>query len=478
MSYARLSLNQVLNFTGGKWLGPAPSGLVFKGVSVDSRAIKKDDLFVALKGPNFDGADFVSQALKAGAAAALSHKSDPGGQPLILVPDSLKALGDLAKNFRRLLRLKVLAITGSIGKTTVKEMVKNILIAKNRRSIPYRHVLATSGNFNNEVGLPLTLLSALNSPREINEAVLEMGATSPGDIEYLTKIAAPNVGLITAIGPAHLAFFKDVETVAKTKAELFWNLEPGSLAVINQADPLIMAAIEGLTVNRFNYGPNGRIWLEKIESNGLNGQRLTFGGFFGEITVDSPWPGQHNAYNALAATAAALAMGASDEDVKEGLSQASSLAGRLKPLKTPFGFWVIDDSYNANPASVTAGLEFLATLKGPKGAILGDMLELGPDSRAYHRASGHKAAALGLDFLALVGDEAPETLAGALEAKQGQKVFKVFATPEDAARWAKDLVHGQEAYVLVKGSRAGRLDRAVSFLLAAERDAFGEQNAI
>jgi UDP-N-acetylmuramoyl-tripeptide--D-alanyl-D-alanine ligase len=433
---------------------------------VDSRTVKPGELFVAIRGRNFDGADFVEAALSAGAAAAITDRPGQPGRPLIEVESGLKALGDLARNIRRTRGFKVLAITGSVGKTTIKEALKNIIAAKNRAVDPGREILATKGNQNNEVGLPLTILSCLSFKVLPAEAVLEMGASSPGDIRYLTEIARPDVGLIGAIGSAHIEFFKDLETVARTKAELFRSLCPGAMAVANKGDKILMAALKDREANRLFYGPGGHIWLKKVESRGLDGQILTFGGSELEnLTVDLPLPGEHNAFNALAAAAGAVAFGLGRSEIKQGLSETRPMAGRLKPIKAQGGYYVLDDSYNANPDSVAMGLKFLATLDGPKGAILGEMLELGSFSQASHREAGRLAADLGLDFLALVGDSAPFALAGARGGGNKRLRAAAFETPMDAAEWVNGLMSDGRGAVLIKGSRAGGLERAVKALV-------------
>ncbi|MDR2422025.1 MAG: UDP-N-acetylmuramoyl-tripeptide--D-alanyl-D-alanine ligase [Deltaproteobacteria bacterium] len=468
-----LKLSAALAYVHGAWVGPGTGDLAFGGVSSDSRAVVPGDLFVALRGPNFDGHDFIEAALGAGALAAVADRGAWAGRPVVMVKDGVKALGHLAKGARRDLGFKALAVSGSVGKTTAKEMAKLILAAKGQEEFPGREVLATSGNLNNEVGLPLSILKALRAPVAPVYAVLEMGASALGDVAYLTEIARPDVGLLTALGPAHLESFGDLKTVARAKAELFAGLGPGGVAVANRADPLVMAELKALAANgrlkasRLHYGPGGQVWLKKTEPLGLWGQRLTIGGLAAEgLTVDLRLPGAANAFNAVAAAAAALAMGCGPLEIKKGLSATEPLAGRLKPALAASGHYVLDDSYNANPASVEAGLRFLASLDrpGPKGAILGDMLELGPKAPELHRAAGRLAASLGLDFLALVGLFAQDALTGAQEAGAERPLAAVFDGPAAAAQWARKILGGR-GLVLVKGSRAGGLERAVLELL-------------
>ncbi|MDR1608657.1 MAG: UDP-N-acetylmuramoyl-tripeptide--D-alanyl-D-alanine ligase [Deltaproteobacteria bacterium] len=469
-----VKLSEVLTFTRGQWLGKSTSNLVFTGVSTDSRSIEPGELFVALKGQNFDGADYIDQAIQNGAKGVITDRSGVSAPSLILVNNSLKALGDLARYVRRRLGLRVLAITGSVGKTTVKEMAKNILKAKNRlmdpiRKDPVRDILATEGNLNNEIGLPLTILSLIKMELPPVEAVLEMGAAKPGDISYLASIARPEVGLITAIGQAHLEGFRDLATVAKTKAELFRSLGGDGLAVANKSETCLREELKDSLAKIMYFGPGGQVWLKKIQATDLFKQKLTFGGAsVADMEVEIAWPGEHNAINALAATAASLAMGCGQMEIKEGLAKTPNMPGRLNPLKSPKGFWVLDDSYNANPTSVRASLKLLDELpvKGQKAVILGDMLELGPDSPSFHQEIGALVASLGLDFLMVVGSEANRVINGVLSVNQGRLAALSFDNPIEAADWLLERGENLEA-ILVKGSRAVKLERAVARLMEA-----------
>jgi UDP-N-acetylmuramoyl-tripeptide--D-alanyl-D-alanine ligase len=461
-----IKLSEVMAFTRGRWMGKKTSDLVLTGVSTDSRTIKPGELFVALRGGRFDGHNFIDEAVKAGALAVLAENDQTTTQPVIFVENSLKALGDLARHVRRQKSFKVLAITGSVGKTTVKEMVKNILQVRNSLIAPDREILATRGNLNNEIGLPLSILDSIKMKFNPTDAVLEMGASNPGDIKYLTEIARPDVGLVTAIGQAHLETFKDLKTVAKTKGELFKTMSPGSLAVVNKEDPYLAQELNNNSINHLFYGPGGQVWLKKSMPDGLNGQKLIFGGpLVNDLEVDLPLLGDHNAFNATAAVAAAIAMDCGLLEIKKGLNQTKSIPGRLDCIQTQKGYWIIDDSYNANPTSMEAGLKFLVSIPSgdPKVAILGDMLELGPEARTLHQDIGRLAIEVGVDYLALCGSLSKQMLIGARQAQGRRAKIEVFSTPEDAAEWAmKQLKRG--GYILVKGSRAGALERAVETL--------------
>jgi UDP-N-acetylmuramoyl-tripeptide--D-alanyl-D-alanine ligase len=355
----------------------------------------------------------------------------------------------------------VVAVTGSNGKTTVKEMLAAIL------KLEDRHLLATAGNFNNLVGLPLTLNRLTRATRI---AVLEMGMSAAGEIARLTRIAEPDVALVTSVGPAHLEFLGTVSKVAKAKGELFAGLKEGALAVVNDDDRFLRREAARFTGNRLYFGATVRseIRLGRIEPRGLSGQNLTFygpGAARGR-RVELKLLGRHNAQNALAAAAAALGAGADWDQIQQGLETVQGFPGRLVPVKADSDLWVLDDTYNANPASMAAGLTFLAGLKirGPRGAILGDMLELGVKGKALHRQIGRLAAGLGLDYLALVGPLSACAARVAQRAGLTRRAVREFAAPEEAAAWV--LAEWPRGAVLVKGSRGICLERAVERLRA------------
>ena len=462
-----LKLGWVLENAGALAGGEALSGVAGRalaGLSTDSRTIRPNEVFVALVGPKFDGHDHAAEALNKGALAAVVQRELKGeaGRKSILVADTLKALGDLAGALRRRRPLRVVAVTGSNGKTTTKEMLAAVL------KLEDPHLLATAGNFNNLVGLPLTLARLT---RETRTAVLEMGMSAAGEIARLTRIAEPDVALITSVGPAHLEFFGTVSRVAKAKGELFAGLKDDALAVVNDDDRFLRREAARFAGNHLYFGGTARseVRLGRVEPRALSGQRLTFygpGAARGR-RVEFRLPGAHNAQNALAAAAAALGAGADWDRIQQGLEAVRVFPGRLDSFQTKGGLWVLDDSYNANPASMTAGLEVLAGLKtgGRRGAILGDMLELGGRGPALHRRIGRLAAELGLDYLALVGPLAAGIARAARRAGLARGAAREFASPEEAAAWV--LAEWPRGALLVKGSRSIRLERAVEYLRAA-----------
>jgi len=458
-----LKLGWVLENAGTISCGEALSGLTGHGVaglSTDSRTIRPDEVFVALAGPRFDGHDHAAEALAKGALAVVTQRKLKGeaGHRSIHVADTLKALGDLAGSLRRRRRLQVVAVTGSNGKTTVKEMLAAIL------KLGDRHLLATAGNFNNLIGLPLTIFRLTKKTRFM---ILEMGMSAAGEIARLTRIAEPDVALITSIGPAHLEFFGTVARVAKAKGELFAELKDDALAVVNDDDPFLKREAARFSGNHLYFGgtPRSEVRLGRVEPRAPLGQRLTIygpGAARGQ-KVELKIPGRHNAQNALAAAAAALGAGADWDRIQEGLETVRAFPGRLDVFQSKDGLWVLDDSYNANPASMSAGLEVLAGFKtnGRRGAILGDMQELGSRSRALHRQIGRLAVNLGLDYLALVGSMAAGIGRTVRLAGLARSATREFVTPEEAAAWV--LAEWPEGVVLVKGSRGLCLERAVEY---------------
>ncbi|MDR1045126.1 MAG: UDP-N-acetylmuramoyl-tripeptide--D-alanyl-D-alanine ligase [Candidatus Adiutrix sp.] len=465
MKDLRLPLSWIADNLGSAERGAELEALGRKrvaGVSTDSRTVRPGEVFVALKGEKFDGHCHAAGALARGALAVVVQRALKGGAAgrALMVEDTLKALGDLALALRRRQELKVLALTGSNGKTGTKEMLAAIL-----RKIDAQ-LLATAGNFNNLVGLPLTVFGLKKAGRL---AVLEMGMNHFGEIARLTEIAEPDVGLVTSIGPAHLEFFGSLSQVAKAKGELFAGLKDSALAVVDADQPLLRRESKRFGGNKlfFGLGAPAQIRLGRVRPRGLTGQDLTLYGPGAEKgrAVRLKLLGAHNAHNALAAAAAALAMGADWDQIAGGLAEVESFPGRLSAVKTRRGLWLLDDSYNANPASMSAGLKVLGDFggRGARGAILGDMGELGPAGGRFHREIGRLAAELNLDFLALVGPLSRHSARAARRAGLNRNAVAEFESPEEAAAW---VLSGQpeNAAVLVKGSHYMHMERAVDYL--------------
>ena len=383
-----MSLNEAASCLSCK---PVQSDLTFTGITSDSRQVVPGMLFAAIPGQVVDGHDYIQQAMDRGAVAALVSQSVSTSLTLLQVPDVLAALGTLAGYWRGECTAKVIGITGSNGKTTVKEMVASILKQEGA-------VLATKGNFNNELGLPLTVFQLSKSH---DYAVLEMGASNPGDIAYLAGIARPDVGLITNVGPAHLQGFINMQGVARAKGELFAVLPVDGTAIINAAEPWVdlwQKINKAGTVYYFNGEGENHIQAHQVEDD------IVVSTPVGEFSLQLPLPGLHNLTNATAATAVCLALDVPLTHIKTGLESVQPVPGRLSLKHASAGWTVIDDTYNANPASLYAALQVLATQNGEPWLVMGDMKELGVDSRKMHAELGDAARSLGVKRLFALGE--------------------------------------------------------------------------
>jgi UDP-N-acetylmuramoyl-tripeptide--D-alanyl-D-alanine ligase len=392
-----MQLGTIAMWTHGQLSGgDAQIGSVeVSGVVIDTRKLKPGDLFVAIKGERADGHDYLAAAAARGAVAALVTRKVDSELPQILVNDAELALGDLASAVRAQRDVRVVGITGSNGKTTVKTLVASILSRHGRTHV-------SAGNYNNELGLPLTLLAM---PRDTEYAVLEMGAGKPGDIAYLAAIARPDIGLVTLIAPAHLARMGSIEGVAETKGAMYQALPADGIAIIN-ADDSFASFFSGLAGARrqlrFGLDQPADIGADIIEQR-VDGSRFVLSTPQGDAEVSLPLPGRHNIANALAATAVALALEVPLETIVAGLEQVPGVAGRLRREVTAGGWTLIDDSYNANPSSMAAAIDTLRLAGGERWLVLGDMAELGADARALHAGIGELARVRGIDRLFAVG---------------------------------------------------------------------------
>ena len=435
-------------------LGARASGddVVFRGVGTDSRTIPRGALFVAVRGPRFDGHDFVGDARSRGAAAALVERVPGVSIPFVLVRDSVPALAELASAWRNRFRdLVLIGITGSNGKTTVKEMTAAIF----RTLGP---VSATRGNLNNELGVPLTLCE-LDS--EHRAAVVELGANHRGEIAALTSLARPSIGVITQCAPAHLEGFGSIEGVARAKGELFERLPDDATAVIN-ADDSYAGLWRELARPRscVSFGTGVDADVQVGSASGSGGERVTLNTPVGRVEIDLALPGVHNAFNAGAAAAAALAAGASLDAIRGGLAAVRPAKGRLESKRGPRGAEIIDDTYNANPVSLQAGLRVLEAKPAPRWLVLGDMAELGPEGAHLHAEAGCHARCHGVERLLVVGELSAEA---ARAFGDGATHFADCSELVDRLR--DELPDG--ATVLVKGSRSMAMERVVEAI--AER---------
>jgi len=462
------NLSQVLEACKGSLIN-GPEVVTFRAISTDTRTLEPGDLFVALEGEQFDGHRFVGEAVGKGAAGIIVSRESDQQIPVatIKVEDSLKALGDLAAYRRRLIpNLEVAAITGSCGKTTVKEMVAAIL---GRRA----QVLKTKGNFNNLVGLPLSLLPVNFHHRY---AVLEMGMNRPGEISRLAQIANPDVSCITTIQQAHLEGLGSMAAVAKAKAELFTGTSPSKTLVVNHDEARLRKITSHLPHQQISFGlkKGASIRATHIRSRGLAGLDYTIHARGQKCRIRSGLVGRHNIANGLAAGAICVALGISLEQIAAGLSEFTPPDKRMQLSRLAHGIILLNDTYNANPGSMQAALMAVRDGKrdGRAVAVLGDMLELGKSASSLHEKLGASVYASGFDYLFLYGDFAERMAAGAREMGMSKDNIKVFASKREIVDRLRQMIDsrqlGSSDWILVKGSRGMRMEEITESLTSSE----------
>lgn len=426
---------------------------VAHGVSTDTRTLKAGELFVALVGEQHDGHDHVAEAAARGAAGAIVARRVPVEIPQVIVADTLHALGDLASAVRAQRDVTLLGITGSNGKTSVKTLTATILA----RCAPTH---SNAGSFNNEIGVPLTLLAMPDATRF---AVIEMGAGKPGDIAYLAAIARPRVGLVNNVGPAHLERMHSLEGIAETKGAMYSALPADGVAVINADDAFAMY-FTGLAGARrkltFGLDAPADVAVTDVEL-AADGSRFVLHTPVGKLPIRLPLPGRHNVANAAAAAALALAVDAPAEAIVGGLAAAEAVGGRLRRRESREGWTLIDDSYNANPGSALAAVATLALQPGERWLVLGNMAELGPDAEALHARVGDAARNRGITRVYTVGKLA----AHAAEAF-GAHAYTLVDQEALIAALKSDLHAG--VTLLVKGSHSAHMERVVAALLGSD----------
>ena len=422
----------------------------YAGVSTDTRMLGQDELFFALQGPNFDGGAFVSAAAERSAAAAVLCEAVDVDIPQITVDDTRLALGTLAASWRQRMPAKVIGITGSNGKTTVKAILANCLSQS-------AETLATRGNLNNDIGMPLMLLSLSENHRY---AVIEMGANHPGEIAYLTSLARPDVVLITNAAPAHLEGFGDLDGVASAKGEILQGDVSPVFVVLNADDPYFAywnSLLSGDTVISFGVEANASVFATDVEADG---DLMIFSLHIHaeEIPIRLPLAGIHNVSNACAAAAVLHGLGMDGKQIRQGLESVQAVSGRLQPVERITSVTVYDDSYNANPQSVIAAAEFLAAQPGHNWLVLGDMGELGEDEVLLHKAVGRAAKRLGIDRILATG-------------KLSKNTVKTFG---NGAQWYENIdglveelqrTATEDTNILIKGSRFMEMERVVEALI-------------
>lgn len=459
----RMTLSQICSAVNGRLLSGAGDTAV-ASVSTDSRAMVPDGLFVPLTGENFNGHDFIEEAFRKGAGACLMEKNaceNPSyekrfrNRPVILVDSTLKALGDMAHWRRKQFDVKLAAVTGSNGKTTTKEMVWSIV----RR---VSNCLKNQGNQNNLIGLPLSLFQLT---KQHTTAVVELGTNQKGEIRRLAQICSPEIGLITNIGPSHLEGLKSLNDIMEEKGALFEALPPQGTAAVNADDALVVKASKRTRADKLFFGfEKADIRATEIVADNRGNISFDLHVYDKSKTVVLQMPGSHSAANALAAAAVASLLGADIEAIAAGLESFHPVSGRMEVI-TLHGVRVINDSYNANPASMYAALKTLATLQTPgkRVAVLGDMLELGKDAALFHRQLGEQAAELGIDLLFFSGQYARTVRAGARSGGMSEEALWVAADLNDLSEMLKERIVPGDT-VLVKGSRGMRMERALEMV--------------
>jgi len=422
---------------------------VFTGVSTDSRTLAKGDLFVPLKGPRFDGHDYLAEAIAAGAAGAVLGRPLSTPLPHVLVSDTRAALGELAAFWRQQFDIPVIGITGSNGKTTVKEMTAAILAQAGA-------VCATRGNLNNDIGVPLTLLRLRAGDRF---AVIEMGMNHRGEIAYLTGLTRPTIAVINNVAEAHLEGLGSIEEIARAKGEILDGLSANGVAVLNGEDVFcdLWCGLAGSRrVLTFALDKSADVRGKyQADSDGYHVQLTTSAG---ELEMTLSLLGRHNVMNALAATAASLAAGASLEQVRAGLEKLQAVSGRLELKQGISGARVIDDTYNANPGSLAAGLQVLKDFHGERVLVLGDMGELGDQAESIHERVGELARQIGLQRLYALGPLSRQAV------KRFGKGGRHFAEPQALIDALIDCMHA-DMTILIKGSRFMKMERVVAGLV-------------
>lgn len=461
-------IEDLLAATGGT-LVAGPMKREFSGIGIDSRTIPRDHVFVAIKGAKYDGHGFVPELMEAGIQGIIIHQPLPDHQQLvkwseaggccIMVEDTTRALGDLAAFQRRRAQIPLVAITGSNGKTSTRELTAAILSQE-------KYTLSTEGNLNNEIGLPLTLFRLRRSHEA---AVVELGMNHPGEIRRLAEICRPDIGVITNIGQAHLEGLTDTEHVMAAKAELLEYIPASGTVVLNADD--------GFSIRLGEMAKSRAIYFGLADQADVRAEAVRYAGMTTEFNLVLPEsknpvilhaPGKYMLANALAAAAVGYVMGLSKETIKAGIEAFRPIAGRMMHTETRTGFHVVDDAYNANPDSMKAAIDALSALKGENRAFLvaGDMLELGEAAGALHHDVGKAAAAGGIDQLYLTGSFARDMADGALSGGMHAGAVFVGSKSEIFKKLVQELAPGD--WVLVKGSRSTGMEEIVHYLTRHE----------
>ncbi|RMH19816.1 MAG: UDP-N-acetylmuramoyl-tripeptide--D-alanyl-D-alanine ligase [Gammaproteobacteria bacterium] len=466
MEMIKLSTELIAELTDGKLYG---QDCCVEGVSIDTRTLRHGELFVALNGDRHDGHDYIDDAFKKGACAVMVQKSIQSNLPWILVKNCREALGILAEFCRNQFPGIVFGITGSNGKTTVKELLKSILSGKGR-------VLATHGNQNNDIGVPLTILGLLHSP--FDYLVVEMGSNHPGEIDYLARIVRPDIAVVTSIGQAHLSGFGDVQGVIREKLSIFDHLNTKgkySYGVIREdcgSYPYMSERLKDLDIRTFGVGPHAQIKVvdhKKHEDESKEKTNLYIKSKGELLKVRTRMLGEHNRINIAAAIAALSGVDIEREKILEGIERCHGAAGRLQLKELRSGKRIIDDTYNANPTSVRVAIDVLADLDGEKNLVLGEMQELGSDPYDKYFELGHYARMKGIHRVLVCGHEAKPLIDGF-----GKKGC-FFPDQESLIAFLKEDIKTESGVrnYLVKGSRAAAMENVLESIMNGEANAAG-----
>ncbi len=452
-----LGLDEIVKATKGSLIS-GNINTVISGISTDSRKINKGDLFVPVSGEKFDGHDFVKSSLDSGAAASLISKPVDSlkDKAIIRVDDTLKALGDIARFYRDKFRIPFVGITGSVGKTSTKDMISGVLARK-------YSVLKTSGNFNNHIGLPLTIFN-LESFHEA--AVLEMGMSGFGEIGYLTSIVKPDIAVITNIGLSHIEKLGSRQNILKAKMEILEGLKSEGLVILNGDDKLLYGLKDLLKFRTVYYGMEDGLQYQAcgVKTMGENGTYFEITVKNKDYKVNIPVPGIHNIYNALAAIAVGVEMNVPLEDIIKGIAGFTPEKMRLN-IVSGNGIKIINDVYNASPQSMKAAIDVLKEVGGNRRtiAVLGDMLEMGEWSYRQHIDVGRYAVSEGINYIITVGKEGENIAKGALESGAREESIFAFGNNDEAGLFLEDFIKDGDV-VLVKGSRGMKMEDIVDKL--------------
>jgi len=461
-----LTLSKIAEVTNGKLIG---DDITINSLSTDTRTTKTGDLFLALRGANFDGHKFVSQAENAGCSALVVDHQVDAALPQVIVEDTLKALGLIGAYVKREVAPKTVAITGSSGKTTVKEMVAAILSRLG-------NVLATKGNFNNDIGVPLTLLRL---KPEHDFAVIELGANHLGEIAYTTSLVKPDVAIINNIAAAHLEGFGDLCGVARAKGEIYQGIGEDGVALYNQDCKYAnkwLWRLENKKVKRFSCHSESDCYSTDVVLDDNGYANFTLHTEIGHTYINLKLPGKHNVCNAVAAAAITLEFGASLQDIQLGLADMTPVKGRSNLYQLGEQWKLIDDTYNANVESIKAAIDLLASYPGRKVLILGDMGELGSEARSYHQEVGEYAANSDIDDLLTIGVLSQNTSDAFNRIREDKGLH--FSDRAKLMNTLQALLQDEEQQVsiLVKGSRSAHMELVVSDILTWRDCQIAEEN--